>query len=93
MEIDDTQVLQMQLFQTEFRCDRQADDRMGFSSAVNSPPTAFAVPEVCAITCKQYTKLHEDNAKLLNKIELNTKHLYKMMKRSNFILVCPIMVH
>ena len=35
-------------------------------------PTAFAVPEVCAITCKQCTKLRESNAKLLNKIELMT---------------------
>ena len=27
---------------------------------------------MCAITCKQCTKLREDNAKLLNKIELMT---------------------
>ena len=36
----------------------QADDSTGFSSTVNSHPTAFAVPEVWAITCKQCTKLY-----------------------------------
>ena len=67
MEINDTQAGSCTLDATfsdpEFSYDRQTDDSMGFSSAVNSPPAAFALPEVCAITCKQCTKLREDNAK------------------------------
>ena len=39
----------------EFSYDRQADDSMGFRSTISSPPTAFAIPEVCGITCN---KLH-----------------------------------
>ena len=55
----------------DFSYDSQADGTMSFSSIANSPPTGFAVPEVCAITCKQCKVLKEDNAKLLNVLTLS----------------------
>ena len=56
----------------DFSYESQADDTMSFSSIANSPPTGFAVPEVCAIACKQCKVLKEDNAKLLIKIDVLT---------------------
>ena len=77
----------------DFSYDSQADDTMSFSSIANSLPTGFAVPEVCAITCKQCKVLkEEDNAKLLIKIDVLTL-LEQDDEKSNFIPVCPIMVH
>ena len=75
MEVDDNQAGSCTqddaiLSDPEFSYDSQ--DTMGFSSIVNSPPTGFTVPEVCAITCKQCKVLKEDNAKLLIKIEVLT---------------------
>ena len=57
MEIDDNQAGSFTLDATfsdpEFSYDRQADDSMGFSSTVNSPPTAIedSVGLYCAKVC------------------------------------------
>ena len=53
----------------DFSYDSQADDTM---SIAKSPPTGFAVPEVCAITYKQCKVLKEDNTKPLITIDVLT---------------------
>ena len=95
VEIDDNQAGSFTLDATfsdpEFSYDRQADDSMGFSSTVNSPPTAIedSVGLYCAKVCippftkgrKQLTRHEVDWSREISHVRVHVEHVIGQLKK------------